>query len=40
MNEENKENKEKTVDTDEILKGKLLPLGSPFQVCDGCYNRK
>ena len=20
--------------------GKLLPLGSPFQVCDGCYNRK
>lgn len=20
--------------------GKLLPLGSPFQVCDGCYRRK
>jgi len=20
--------------------GKLLPLGSPFQMCDGCYNRK
>ncbi len=20
--------------------GKLLPFGSPFQVCDGCYNRK